>query len=227
MKNKQQDRQRKDRQRKARKARKLQDLASTSTPDINIGYRAGERMIFQFWDGAKWRKIDPIVVHRRLLDSPDPLDIEIKKIFLGQTFGNSDGSPLSDEQLLHIHKLAKESGASIERLAGQVRKAFGIVEYAEIDGQEQGLTEAECISLLALFFAYMDDLKKKLPPAALPTWPTPTAPPSPPTANGSATPSGSVSGSTASASSTGEPAPSPPVSESPSAVKAPETSSTP
>lgn len=113
----------------------------------NRFYNRG-RAIFRFWDGSTSRRIDPMVVYRRLLEHPE---------FDWET------TPL----LIDVHEEAVAADA-IRLSADAVRVAFEIPELSET----KGLTEIECVQLLQLFVQYLTALKKNISGARISQAPT-------------------------------------------------------
>lgn len=94
---------------------------------------ATPREIYEFWDGRRWRRVDPLVVCRALQSH--------------ERFNPERHPDLVDE--------GDEEATVIT--VGAVRDVFGLPVY---DGK-RGLTESECLSLLADFWHWCGDLKKK------------------------------------------------------------------
>lgn len=99
------------------------------------------REIFSYWDGEKTRKIDPLVAWSRLL---------------------------GDEEIDLLADLDRASELQIdayERVCSLACKTFDVQEYSESGA---GLTRPEIHKLVGSFFAYVNELKKKLGPMPLP-----------------------------------------------------------
>ena len=94
------------------------------------------RRIFQYWDGSRSRRCDPMVA-TRLLESHEQFEWETTPKLI-----DAPDRKISDE------------AAAIT--ADAVRLAFGISEY---DGRA-GLTEGELISLLVDFSVFLSAVKK-------------------------------------------------------------------
>lgn len=111
------------------------------------------RNIFRFFDGEKERGIDPLLVARRIASHP--------------TFNPE------------VHwagiKMDPPDMESVGIVVDAVRDVFEVQGWHEVDGQEVGLTEDECIGLFGQFLIYTDSLKKNIEPN--PTGPPATAPP--------------------------------------------------
>lgn len=106
----------------------------------------GDRCIFGFWDGTRWRRVDPLPVFRAIESDPE--------------FNVSRDPGLYD----------RGDPDATARAVAAVKRAFGVETF---DG-ERGLTETECLLLLNEFWAYCGDVKKKA--SQQPTLPPPTAP---------------------------------------------------
>jgi hypothetical protein len=93
------------------------------------------RLLFQFWDGRQFRRVDPFTLLRKLLntDKFDP-DDDLKKLKI------PDAKLVCDK---------------IGHIAEGVREIFGVKPL-----ENGGLTELECVNLLMEFSAYLDRVKK-------------------------------------------------------------------
>lgn len=139
-----------------------------------------QRNIFQFWDGTRYRRIDPIVVYRGLMDHPQ---------------FSWDDHPKVAENISSEHEmLRKDALRSFKVIADAVREVFGIPHF---DGK-RGLTEEESLGLFGDFCEYMGLLKKSTDPPQ--TSPQPTEPDAGQAVDQSATNSTSECGSTSNAS---------------------------
>lgn len=106
------------------------------------------RAIFQYWDGRRIRRIDPMAAFRALVAHPE-FDWE----------SHPDLIDTGDDEATDI-------------TLGAVRDVFGVQAYkGELSA---GLTEAETISLLTDFVVYVNALKKNINPS--PISPPPTGP---------------------------------------------------
>jgi len=94
------------------------------------------RRLFRFWDGRRYRCVDPMVILRRL-GEVDNLDME------------------NDPKRLKS-KMESVRLEATREIAAAVRHAFDLPVY---DGRK-GLTEEELCSLLGLFTRRMQALKK-------------------------------------------------------------------
>lgn len=110
---------------------------------------ARNREVFTYFDGLKARSADPIVVFRMLKDD--------------KTFN------------MDVHPALVDAGDvdAIGITAAAVRSAFGVKSL-----DAGGLTEQECVALLLDYFAWVEDVKKKLSGPV--TSPESTAMPLPP-----------------------------------------------
>jgi len=97
-----------------------------------------ERMIFRYHNGTKQIAADPLVIQRKLLSQKDvDLDSEFRLA-------------VSD---------TKESLAAISRVVDVIRFSFGV---KPLDPEtEEGLTDTECLQLMASYAEFLNELKKK------------------------------------------------------------------
>lgn len=125
----------------------------------------GSRRIYRYFDGRRWRCIDPMLAARNLHSHP--------------------------EYRPDVHpKLADAGDAdALEVMLGAVRDVFGIPPF---DGRTcRGLTEAETLGLLVDFTDWLATVKKNTSPS--PTSPPPMGPePSEASATKPAPDSGSI-----------------------------------
>lgn len=93
------------------------------------------RGIFVFYDGRRWRRVDPFVIYRAIyeVDGFDP-DTSLAKLNQGET---------------------RQKLKQIAIVADAVRRVF---QVNTLNGG--GLTDLECADLLSDFFEFADDLKK-------------------------------------------------------------------
>jgi hypothetical protein len=110
--------------------------------------RRKARAIFSYWNGREAVWADPIVLQRDLdKHGGEHWTAHIDYLRLACRMEGKDlSTPLAAEQ----NKAAEEA---IEALAVLVRKAFGVETIK--DAGIRGLTDAECIDLLAEFMAWM------------------------------------------------------------------------
>lgn len=148
--------------------------------------RNRKRLIFRYWDGSKLRRGDPLEIYRALMDHP---------VF------NWSVHPV----LIDVEDDEKTSLEATAITAQAVRDAFRVRPL-----DNGGLCQSECVSLLAEFTLWVEDVKKKLSPSPMPR--PSMAPPSSPPSGRSATSSPSASGSTPTAAKSGDPPPCSPVS---------------
>lgn len=95
------------------------------------------RLIYEFFDGENYRKVDPSVVSRKLEKHP--------------TYRPDVHLPLAE----------KGEEEAIQIILDAVRESFGLPVFDSLSGS--GLTEVELIDLLTDFSYWVDDIKKKLP----------------------------------------------------------------
>lgn len=94
-----------------------------------------DRAIFGFWDGRRWRRVDPVVVMRAMDSHP--------------TF-----------RWEHAKGVDDKDDESVQIVVAATRDVFGVKALSDRDG----LSETECIVLFHDFLSFMGDLKKKVSP---------------------------------------------------------------
>lgn len=108
------------------------------------------RGIFTYWDGRKWRHVDPIVVGRRLWS----VNVEQRRQF------DIKDAPLPFDSENPRKLIKKGDWDSVQRglheIAEAVRYAFQLNTF---DGRN-GCSELECLQILEKFESYMSVLKK-------------------------------------------------------------------
>lgn len=107
----------------------------TNQEDVPVGWSPRERVVYQFFDGDKLVKVDPIVVFKRISAVAPELSTSIT-VALSPS---KDATSAHDDALIHI------------------RKIFDIKPYAE-----GGLTDTEAFTLLDDFTAWCNRLKKNI-----------------------------------------------------------------
>lgn len=116
-------------------------------------WRNRQRAIFHYWDGKRNRRIDPMVVYRRLDEHPEfDWDNDTK------LFAN-----IGDERKM-LRDAAEEA---MQKCIAATREAFAVSAFDSVSGC--GLTEMETLSLFESFCVYMGVLKKST--GTLPTSP--------------------------------------------------------
>lgn len=93
------------------------------------------RGVFRFFDGRRWRTVDPLTAARAFLSHPK---------------FDWDETP----QLLAVPR-ATEQLTTVQVIDAAVREVFQIPAFAA-----GGLTELECVDLLSKFRLYLGDVKK-------------------------------------------------------------------
>lgn len=149
-------------------------------PGLVDHYTPQERRIYAYFDGEKTRRVDPLVLWRKVMEKYEDFKVEVKVAF----------SP------------SKDAAAAWQQAVGRIRLMFDVKPWDEATGA--GLTEDECFDLIDHFTAYMDALKKGSSPMQTSAEETSgvtasTSAANPPTSNTSA------SGPTANAPSTATP----------------------
>lgn len=101
------------------------------------------RATFEFWDGGRWRSVDPIAVWAALTrDLGEDLGDQLATV-------TTPAPPGTAGEM--ARKFAEARQAAAEKVAGAVCAAFGVEPYA--DGE--GLTVPERISLAAEYLRRM------------------------------------------------------------------------
>jgi hypothetical protein len=137
-----------------------------------LGYADADREIFEYWDGQRIRRGDPLAIHRAIICAPEE-EFNIKV----------------DPKVARVP--TPEGLLATGRMAAIVRKAFGIKSV-----DEGGLTDGECIRLFIEFGALIRVLEDDARPLASSPRPTAAAggiaPVTPPSADSPSTPSGTA-----------------------------------
>ncbi len=97
--------------------------------------KPNRQSIYRYWDGLKWSFADPIAVLRTINNDPD---FSFDKHWLAAVQGNVN---------------------DVGIVAKAVYRAFNALP---LDGKGNGLTEAECVNLLADFLYYCEEVKKNI-----------------------------------------------------------------
>jgi hypothetical protein len=120
-------------------------------------YTEKERGLFEYHDGTRTRKADPIQLGHRILASyPKESSIE------------------HDMKLLSSN-IEKEALQAFARIVQMARTAFSLEPFSEDEkGNERGVTDSEALFVLMSYGTYCDGLKKNIP--GLPTSPSFTVP---------------------------------------------------
>lgn len=112
-------------------------------------FSPAERAIFAYFNGLRTVRADPVVLERRLAATcPD-----LHKLCALLDLPSADipgGVPSS-----MMARAAADQAKAIERLAVAVREAFGC---PPLDESGKGLTESECLTLLAEYQDFVADL---------------------------------------------------------------------
>lgn len=117
--------------------------------------RPDDREIFAYWDGAKQRRIDPLVAWRKLWGDPD--------INLGDEYKVALNPISEDGKQFYPDGMVAESE---DRLLTLIRKTFDVQPWSE---STPGLTIDETLDLLAAFLQFRAALKKKRNPLPMPS----------------------------------------------------------
>lgn len=121
-----------------------------------------ERQIYRFHDGTRERRVDPIVILRRLNAVPGlALDDDLALAAV------SDKGP----------EYAVEAEKATARLVAAARAAFGLPTPADPESVDvEGLTESECLMLLTHFGNYLGGLAESSRPLSSGEPPSGSAP---------------------------------------------------
>ncbi len=149
-----------------------------------IPYRAGERLVFRYWNGSRWVSADPLVLYRRITEHGDELKADMA--VASMTIPN------------------QWTGPAQAKVAERFREIFNLaplhngVETTLPDGT-QTLTDTEAGDLFGAFMDWCEELKKKHPISSTPSMATldsivlpggaPATPPSPASSSSDAAPS--------------------------------------
>lgn len=141
-------------------------------------FRIQDRRIFSYWDGSRWRRIDPMLALRQLNAHP--------------------------KYRADLHPALADTGQeeAIDITLGAARDVFAVQAF-DVETCA-GLTQAETLGLMVDFAVYIGSLKKSTSPS--PTLPPPTDLPQPSEPDKSPTSCSAGSGSTGSESSSDRPA---------------------
>jgi hypothetical protein len=118
-----------------------------SPPPVEPKPDAG-RVLFHYWDGEKQRSIDPLLANRKIFAHAECDIIADGKIAQAPT--KPDGTD--------VYPLAMVTEAE-DKILGMTRDVFDVKPWSE---STPGLTMDETNQLLADFFAFRNELKKKL-----------------------------------------------------------------
>lgn len=115
---------------------------------IRRRWRERRRAIFCYWDGARRRRIDPLIAYRKLTTHPrfDPES--------HLTLIDADTvSPVGPGREFALNAALEAFDITLDA----TREVFGVSEWSE---DRPGLTQAETRDLLKSFLIYCIDLKK-------------------------------------------------------------------
>lgn len=161
-------------------------------------YKPRQRMIYRYWDGARFVQADPLALWKSLMAVGPEIDVDSKVA----------ASKLKDAPKAHTSMVLR------------IRNIFRIRPLVDGVGCEETLSDSECVDLLNHFMTYCGRQKKSASPPA--TFVRATPPTSVPSSDASPpTPSSSDSGSTGGGLATGPAGPSTSGSASPSECSTP------
>lgn len=105
-----------------------------------------KRNIFQYWDGSRWRRADPIVIATALDEGSDKGTGYIGLLIeLNKDLSSIPPGPLLQEALAANVRTGKQ-------LAALSRRVFDVKELSD----REGLTDAECVKIITQFFWFME-----------------------------------------------------------------------
>jgi len=128
------------------------------------------RNIFPYWDGSRRRWADPLVIQRDL----DRHGKNWSQLFsvLGIPGGELFEKMPPEAQASAI----AEANAAVVELASLVRTVFGVEPLSDATGWPHGMTDAECLNLLARYLSFLGELGEQARPS--PSSPSPSPEPS-------------------------------------------------
>ncbi len=147
------------------------------------------RGIFSFHDGFRWRRVDPMVVARRLWS------VSVKQAEIPGLTSPDVAFDMDTSRKLIASGIGSQIQQGYAEISQAVREAFQIPDL-----EQGGLTEIECDELLGKFNTYLGDVKKNGSGKPISSPSTDSIP-----AEESATSSESDSGSTSTDSNSGQP----------------------
>lgn len=145
-------------------------------------YKPAERRIYQYWDGTRMVKEDPMVLWKRVMDKGPEISIDMKV----------------------ARSISSGAREAHDKLLKNVREVFSLKPFGE-----GGLSEWDALDLLDHFLTYCGMVKKNSNPSATSSSSSVDSPTS--SGEGPPTPPSSDSGSTGSECTSDVPPPSPSV----------------
>lgn len=118
---------------------------------LSWAIKRSDRNIFEYWDGIRFRRCDPIVVWKAIFESNE-IDPAID--FRLATGVGADG------------KVSEYDPSAQNRVLAFIRKTFDVREWTE---KTPGLTVDETLKLLWAYFDFATNLKKKQDPSPTPS----------------------------------------------------------
>lgn len=116
---------------------------------IRRWYRDLGRRIFRFWDGAKFRYLDPVAVGTQLeKEYPNYQELLIS---LGRRASDAPPGPLREE-------ITIQQRSAIKKLASLSRTVFAI---KPVDENGDGLTDGESVNVITQYFLFMEQLARE------------------------------------------------------------------
>lgn len=133
-----------------------------ASPVLDDGYAfdcftTGERDIYKYFNGEQVVKVDPMIIHKKIMDVGPELSVDMKVA----------RSPMKDARVAH------------DKMIQKIRNIFSLSPYVVDGDKEHGLTERECVNLLDHFLLFEDIQKKITEPSPTPVPETPSSSASP------------------------------------------------
>lgn len=122
------------------------------------------RDIFQFWDGSRWRSVDPFAVWIAFREATgDDLETLARRVMAPPTPGAVGAMKEAEE---------RQRAEEFQRFHQGIRAAFGVEVF---DGQH-GLTVKERLDLAVRFLIYLAQLGRQARPTTASPSPTAASP---------------------------------------------------
>lgn len=127
------------------------------------GFSDRERAIFEYWDGSKWQWADPFQIQR-------DLEQHGGKGWTDYLSGLSVGGGVElDKMSPSIRQAVVDNfHFAVKTIAELVRKVFHVSFLRSLDGKPVGLSDAECVDLLADYLDFVSKLENEFRPLLLP-----------------------------------------------------------
>lgn len=127
-----------------------------------------DREIFSYRDGTRQRWADPLVIQRELDKQGGP-NWSALSLVVTVPAGEMFSKMPAEAQVQAV----KESNEATDELAKLARAVFGCQALSDANGKPEGLTDSECLMLLARFIAFLADLEAAARPLSRSPLPSP------------------------------------------------------